>query len=149
MNNDPIALTNGQVHNFQAQEAWRKYCLKNNIKDPWILIEQCQSKIDEYSKRDCPRELFDRYYELQTYKDKYIYDRDVWQGKYILKNFGYNAFSKFAQTHPFSKDALPKEWEQDVYPCDGAEGQCSFVCPVFYNCPYQQLAFKNLEKSIS
>lgn len=144
---------------FVTHEAWYDYCQENNIKDPWVLMRTCEDKVNKHwqeindkghtvwyaeihSKDEWPAEILEEYNKLKNYRDQYMCDREIWEGEYILKNFGYDVLIKFAQTHSQgetapSYDKAFHEWFAKVYPCEGAEKQCSFACPVFNNCPYR------------
>lgn len=81
--------------------------------------------------------------ECHQYRDEYMAEREKWVGNYLFKNFGYNALTNFAQTHSQEKTASSYDrafydWLKKLYPCEGADKQCNFACPVFNNCPYQE-----------
>lgn len=144
---------------FITHEAWHDYCEENKIADPWVLIRECESKINKhwkeidknghtiwhmeiYSKDEWPEDLREEYNKLVKYRDQYMCDREVWEGEYMLKNFGYDLLTKFAQTHSRGETASQQdrafyEWYEQVHPCEGADKQCNFACPVFNNCPYR------------
>ena len=160
MSNGPIVLTEDGSNIFWAHEAWHDYCSDHNIKDPWVLMRKCENKInktwkeindkgheithiDFHPKNEWPADILKEYQELEKYRDQYMCDREIWEGKYILKNFGYNTLIKFAQTHSKSKTASKSDkafndWFAKIYPCEGKERQCNFACPVFNNCPYHE-----------
>ena len=71
--------------------------------------------------------------------DKYMDDREIWVGNYILKNFGYDALIIFAQTHGQEETAF-QEWFAQIEPCAGIEAQCSIFCLKFLECPYEEEA---------
>ena len=135
-----------------AYEAWHNYCEENNIDDPWMLLNNFREKthkhwkdkndvwhIEIHSENDLSDEQKKEYDKLIKYRNQYMCEREIWEGKYILENFGYDVLSKFAQTHSQSKTALPSDkaffdWMAQVHPCEGADGQCTFACPIFYSC---------------
>lgn len=151
-----IELTEKGSQIFKAHEAWQEYCRNNKIKDPWVLLQNCENKVnrhwqefdekghliwhaDIYSKDEWPKDVLEEYNNLEKYRDQYMIDREVWTGQYILKNFGYDTLKTFAQTHCRTKTALDSDkafnkWFAQIRPCDGAEGQCNFSCPIFYSC---------------
>ena len=131
---------------FQADDLWHDYCNIYGIEDPWELINKIKNEythktVDKYTwsiEYGQPNEdQIKRLKEAEKYRDQYIENREIWKANYIFKNFGYDALISFAQTHPFEKTALSRSVEQ-VYPCEGAYGQCNFACPVFHNCSYSK-----------
>ena len=160
MNHGPIVLTEDGSNIFWAHDAWIDYCRKTGIEDPWQLMRECEEKVnkhwkeidenghtiwhaDIHSKDEWPEDIRKEYKQLETYRDAYMIKREMWEGEYILKKFGYNTLIKFAQTHSQGETAPPydrafHEWFEKVYPCEGLEKQCNFACPVFNNCPYQE-----------
>ena len=159
MKNKPIIISGDGAKIFAAHEAWQDYCIKTHTEDPWKLMRDCENQINKswdeinekghkithiefHSKDEWPENLRKKYNDLKKYRDSYMISREIWEGKYILKNFGYNVLTKFAQTHSSSEtapsyDKAFHEWFKKVYPCEGVEKQCNFACPVFNNCPYR------------
>ena len=152
---------NCKLNFFQVDHAWQQHCIDQNIKDPWVLMNQCENKvnkhwkeiddkgnevwcIDFHLKEEWPPELLEEYNQLKLYRDQYLCDREIWEGEYILENFGYDALIEFAQMHRLSETAPAynrafHEWYHNVRPCEGKEGQCNLLCLMFgNNCPYQE-----------
>lgn len=148
-----IVVSDTGVKIMDAHSAWMKYCRENHIEDPFELIRKCHDKVNttctKYDEKGYPITYIDfhsydewppdAYYELQKlekYRDKYMSEERVWEGKYILKNFGYNVLSIFAQANmgdePYNQDF--KAWYAMVRPCDGPQGQCNMYCNYFNEC---------------
>lgn len=133
---------------FEAENLWHDYCNIHGIEDPWERIRKIKNEytrfydtFDEHDNKighidwdDPTNDQKRRLEEAKKYRDQYIENREIWKANYLFKNFGYDALINFAQTHPFEKSAL-SQWVEQVYPCEGAYGQCNFACPVFHNCP--------------
>lgn len=154
MNSENIILNEDSSKIFWAHEAWQNYCIKNKIQDPFKLIRDIEDEYHHYKEifdekghhkgteitiDDPTEEQQKRLKKAKEYRDSYMISREIWKGKYIFKNFGYNILSKFAQTHSLSEtapsyDKAFHQWHRTIHPCDGADGQCSFACPIFYNC---------------
>ena len=144
-----MVLSKSGSQTFIAYEAWREYCKDNNIKDPWQLEREIEKEYTHYGeevidgitawtvKWDNPTiEQKQRLAECHKYRDKYIDDREIWVGNYILKNFGYDALIIFAQAHDKAETAF-HEWFAQIEPCAGIERQCDMFCHKFLNCPYK------------
>lgn len=144
-----MVLSKSGSQTFIAYEAWHKYCKDNNIKDPWHLEREIEKEYTQYGeetidgitawtiKQDDPTiEQKQRLAECHKYRDKYMEDREIWVGNYILKNFGYDALIIFAQAHNNPKTAFQK-WFTQIEPCTGIEGQCNIFCHKFLNCLYK------------
>lgn len=138
--------------NFEAHEAWHEYCDTKGIADPWTLIRNLE---DEYIIRIYnDKEWYVKMYEpndeqkakmkdLLKYRDEYMCERDVWQGQYIFDNYGYAQAKKYVDLNTRYTENEPysiavRQWFNILRPCEGKEGQCSFVCPVFQTCPYKE-----------
>ena len=142
-----MRLTEQGTENFIAYHEWDEYCYYNHIQDPWKIEEEIK---DEYRtmtelrdekgkylgmsvKYDEPTEdQIQRLNDCYKYRDEYITMRELWVGRYLLENFGYNALSIFAQAQ-LQETAL-QEWFAQVKPCEGADGQCSLDCPSWAVC---------------
>ena len=86
-------------------------------------------------KYDEPTEdQIQRLNDCYKYRDEYITMRELWVGRYLLKNFGYDALSIFAQAH--SQERALQEWFAQIKPCEGAEGQCSMNCSNWAVCAF-------------
>lgn len=130
---------------FIAYEAWDEYCRENKIKDPFKALEDLRNEYTEYyyipeshstniTISDMTEEQKNREIQLKKYRDEYIQDRELFVGQFILKNYGYNELTKFAQSH-FSENSIKlQEWFQTVKPCEGKDGQCRMFCPIFRDC---------------
>ncbi len=159
-----ITLSESGTHIFSAHNAWREHCIKCGITDPWKMEREIEDEYTHHGEEiingvkamtisyDEPtEEQKKRLRECHEYRDEYMCDREKWIGDYIFKNFGYNDLTIFAQSHSKRKSALKCDkvfwqWFKTIYPCEGKEGQCTFSCPVFHNCPYyeQGIYRKNL-----
>lgn len=130
---------------FAAHKAWDRYCRENKIKDPFKALEDLRNEYTEYHfhpesyKTDIiinnmTEEQKNREIELKKECDEYLKDRDLFVGQFLLKNYGYNELSNFAQSHHYEFSSKLQEWFQTVTPCEGKNGQCLIFCPNFYNC---------------
>lgn len=141
---------------FSAQMAWQDYCYKHHIEDPWKLLRNCENKINKhwseidehghtiwkaqiYNINEWPQDIQNEYNKLIEYRDQYMCDREIWEGKYILKNFGYDVLSIFAQAHSQEETALKCDrafwdWFAHINSCEGANGQCAIFCEHIGNC---------------
>lgn len=138
--------------NFEAHEAWHEYCINNNKPDPWKLIRDLENEyiIRTYNDKEWRIEMNEpndiqkaRMEDLLKYRDEYMCDRDVWEGQYIFDNYGYEQVKKYVNLHTQYTENEPysiavRQWFNNLRPCISAEGQCSFACPVFNTCPYQE-----------
>ena len=153
MNHGPVVLSETGSKLFWAHEAWHDHCLKNNIANPWKLMRECEDKVNKHwkevnekghtiwyaeirSKDEWPEEILNEYKKLEAYRDQYMCDREIWEGQYILENYGYDTLITFAQTHRQDETAPPydrafHEWFKHVKPCEGADGQCHIACELF------------------
>ena len=157
MKHGPIVLTEQGSNTFWAYDAWKMHCVKEHIQDPWKLEEKIRNEFTHHYKTidekgydvwhidyDEPTEdQKERLKKAHEYRDEYMAEREKWVGNYLFENFGYNTLSKFAQTHVQGKtapsyDRAFNNWYAKVYPCEGADKQCNFACPVFNSCPYQE-----------
>lgn len=158
MHNGPIVISGDGAKIFHTHEAWHNHCAENKIKDPFKLIRDIENEYHHYKELydenghhrgtqiiidDPTKEQQERLKRAKEYRENYMISREIWEGKYIFKNFGYNVLSKFAQQHQQgetapSYDKAFHEWYKTVYPCESAEKQCAFSCPVFHNCPYRE-----------
>ena len=130
---------------FAAHEAWDKYCRENKIKNPFKALEDLRNEYTEYhfhpeSYRtdiiisDMTEEQKIREIQLKKERDEYLEDRELFVGQFLLKNYGYNELSNFAQSHHYEFNGKLQEWFQTVKPCEGKDGQCLIFCPNFNNC---------------
>lgn len=157
MNNEPIILSEQGSRTFWAYDKWHDYCQKNNIADPWKMEEKIKDEYT-YTYKTKDENGYDvwhidwdeptddqkhRLKECHQYRDEYMAEREKWVGNYLFKNFGYNVLINFTQTHSQEKtaplyDRAFYDWLKKLYPCEGADKQCNFACPVFNNCPHQE-----------
>lgn len=141
---------------FWAQDAWRNYCAIKHIVDPFELIRKIKDEYHHYQELydedghwrgtqvtidDPTEDQLERIKEAEIYRDKYMADREIWVGKYLLKKYGYDTLSNFAQSHrqgesAQSYDKAFYEWFRTVLPCDGSKGDCSIFCPHFDSCDF-------------
>jgi hypothetical protein len=132
---------------FAAHEAWDRYCIKNNIRDPFKALEDLRDEYTEYHHHpekglfsgeiiihDMTEEQKIREIQLKKERDEYIKDRELFVGQFLLKNYGYNELSNFAQSHHYEFNGKLQEWFQTVKPCEGKDGQCQIFCPIFQEC---------------
>lgn len=135
------------VNLFAAHNAWDMHCIKNNIKDPFKALEDLRNEYTEYHHypekglfsgeiiiHDMSEEQKIREIQLKKERDEYIKDRELFVGQYLLKNYGYNELSNFAQSHLLESSIKLQEWFKNVRPCEGKDGQCQIFCPIFNNC---------------
>ena len=145
----PIIISGVGAKIFDAHEAWEIYRAKNKIENPFLSLLDLYSKVNpsktEYDENNYPytsisfhgydewsdedKKEYDR---IVNYRKQYMIDRDIWEGKYLLDNYGYNVLSIFAQDH--SKESAFQEWFSTIRPCDGNKGSCSIYCEYFNNC---------------
>lgn len=132
---------------FAAHEAWDRYCIQNKIKDPFKALEDLRNEYTEYHHypekglfsgeiiiHDMTEEQKIREIQLKKERDEYIKDRELFVGQFLLKHYGYNELSNFAQSHPSESSIKLREWFQTVKPCEGRDGQCQIFCPIFQEC---------------
>lgn len=138
--------------NFEAHEAWHQYCADVGRADPWTLIRDLENEyiIRTYNDKEWHIEMNEpndeqkaKMKDLLKYRDEYMCERDVWQGQYIFDNYGYAQAKKYVDLNTRYTENEPysiavRQWFNNLRPCEGKEGQCSFVCPVFNTCPYQE-----------
>jgi len=153
MNNGPIILSETGSKIFWAHDAWHEHCEEEGIADPWQLMRECSDKVNKHwvetdkkgrttwyaetkSKDEWPKEILEEYKKLEAYRDEYMCDREIWEGQYILKEYGYETLLAFARNHGHNQeyDLAFWDWFITVLPCEGYTGQCSFDCPVIGNC---------------
>lgn len=128
---------------LSVQEAWENYCLKNNILNPFHAIQKLwdehvtvfknEKGITTIVINDMTEEQKIRLKELAEYRDKFIQERELFKGQFILNEYGYNALTFFAQVH-HAYDTQFQEWYHSVKPCEGFGGQCNLFCPIFCEC---------------
>ena len=141
-----MVLSKHGSRTFLAYDAWHQHCAKEKIKDPWEWEQEIESEYKHYKEEnidgsivytiECELPTEDqkqRLLECHKYRDQYMIDRELWVGKYILKNFGYNELTIFAQAQCKEGSAF-QEWFAHIRPCDGADEQCSFDCAHFSEC---------------
>jgi len=145
-----MKLSQNGSQSFFAYEAWREYCLENNIVDPWQLEREIENEykhsyttVNDHGNTEWhinydepTEEQKQRLKECHKYRNQYIQDREIWVGKYILKNFGYNALTFFAQAQTRKESAF-QDWFAQIEPCEGNEQQCNMFCLKFTECPYR------------
>lgn len=130
---------------FAAHEAWDEYCRGNKIRDPFKALEDLRNEYTEYyyipklhstniTINDMTEEQKNREIQLKKERDEYIQNRELFVGQFLLKNYGYNELSSFAQSHHYENSSKLQEWFQTVKPCEGKDGQCRMFCPIFNNC---------------
>ena len=130
---------------FAAHEAWDEYCRENKIRDPFKALEDLRNEYTEYYYipelhstniiiSDMTEEQKNREIQLKKERDEYIKDRELFVGQFLLKNYGYNELSSFAQSHHYENSTKLQEWFQTVKPCEGKDGQCRMFCPIFFDC---------------
>lgn len=131
---------------FAAHEAWDRYCIKNNIKNPFKALEDLRNEYTEYYwypngsgeiiTHNMTDEQKTREIQLKKERDEFIKDRELFVGQFLLKKYGYSELSNFAQSHPSEYSTKLQEWFATVKPCEGRDGQCQIFCPHFGNCDY-------------
>lgn len=144
-----VFLSENGSHTFLAYNAWRQHCADENIQDPWELERSIQDEYTDYGNKIIGgREIYtinvkeptedqiQRLKDCYKYRKDYMRDRDIWTGNYLLKNYGYNDLTIFAQAHSRDNPAF-QEWFSNIKPCEGIDGQCAFICPIFQTCPYK------------
>ncbi len=130
---------------FAAHEAWDRYCIKNKIRDPFKALEDLRNEYIEYYFHpdshstdiiinNMTEEQKNREIQLKKERDEYIKDRELFVGQFLLKHYGYNELSNFAQSHPSEYSIKLRQWFQTVKPCEGKDGQCQIFCPIFQEC---------------
>ena len=130
---------------FAAHEAWDEYCRENKIRDPFKALEDLRNEYTEYYYipeshstniiiNNMTEEQKNREIQLKKERDEYIKDRELFVGQFLLKNYGYNELSSFAQSHHYENSTKLQEWFQTVKPCEGKDGQCRMFCPIFFDC---------------
>lgn len=148
-----MTLTENGSKIFWVHEAWQEHCIENNIVDPWVWMRQCEDKINKHwkeidekghivwhaeihSKDEWPEELLKEYNQAEEYRSKYMIDREIWEGKYILEEYDYALLEYFYKMHNTDEpyDVAFRKWFETVKPCESQEGQCSLFCPQFNNC---------------
>lgn len=142
-----ITLSKDGAQIFSAQQAWLDYCEENNIKNPWISLDHLYNEYIHYHHNDdnsttiiiddMTDEQKNKEKELKQYRDEYIEMRRLWEGKYILENFGYNTLSIFAEISSAGQSGPPSDfalWFNSIHPCDGFNGKCNLFCDNFNNC---------------
>lgn len=133
------------VNLFAAYEAWDEYCRENKIKDPFKALEDLRNEYTEYYYipesystniiiSDMTEEQKNREIQLKKECDEYIKDRELFVGQFLLKNYGYNELSSFAQSHHYENSTKLQEWFQTAKPCEGKDDQCQMFCPIFFDC---------------
>lgn len=148
-----MTLTENGSKIFLTHEAWQEHCAENNIVDPWTWMRQCEDKINKHwvetnnkghtiwhyeshSQDEWPEELLKEYNQAKEYRSKYMVMREIWEGQYILEEYGYELLESFYKTH--NTDAIQdvefRKWFDTVKPCQGQEGQCNIFCANFIDC---------------
>lgn len=133
---------NGEQWN--AYNEWLTFCCINRIPNPFEMLDELRAEYTEYNKlengavqviiHDMSEEQKNRQKELEKYRDWYIEEREFFKGRFLFKNYGYNALSNFAQWHPSQNCTALQEWYRNVRPCEGGDGQCLMFCPIFNEC---------------
>ncbi len=128
---------------FNAYTAWDSYVFRNNLRNPFKekeeLFNECTTTIKNENGsttliiKDKTPEQLAREKDIKEYIDKFLVEREIWVGQYLLDKYGYDTLSYFAQTHSPTETAF-FEWYRNVLPCEGKDGQCFIFCPNFHNC---------------
>ena len=128
---------------WEAHIAWLAHCVENNILDPFEALQDLWNEHVDISRdrkgittiivNDMTEEQKIRQKELEEYRDKFIQERDLFTGQFILNKYGYNALTFFAQAH-HSDDSIFQEWYRTIKPCEGAGHSCDLFCPIFTEC---------------
>ena len=157
-----MTLTENESKIFWVHEAWQDYCVENNIVDPWKWIRQCEDKVNKrwvettdkgytiwhYSQGEWPNDIREEYKQAIAYRDQYMIDREIWEGKYILEEYDYALLEHFYKMHrtdaPY--DVAFRKWFETVKPCESQEGQCNIFCPQFTSCEYREEFVPPLEE---
>lgn len=113
---------------FEAQDAWEEYARKREWENPWDIEDEIMEKyrhrkqigessweieIEEPSAEDALRLAYNK-----LYKEKYIMRRD------LFLFYQYKEWMNWNQIQMF----IPQWCKAMFYPCDMADGQCSFEC---------------------
>ena len=139
-------------HCLEANDAWENYLLKNNICNPineqWKLRNMVTTYREEngttfIEKRDFTEEEQERYNQLSSEINKFLSNKEIWVGNYLLQNFGYDDLTKFAQTQYQGETAF-QHWFGQVRPCQGLNGACNMFCPIFNSCVKAQTQIKEI-----
>lgn len=117
---------------FAAHNAWDIHCIKNNIRNPFKALEDLRNEYTEYYwypngsgeiiTHSMTDEQKNREIQLKKERDEYIKDRELFVGQFLLKKYGYNELSNFAQGHPSEYSTKLQEWFATVKPCEGRDG---------------------------
>ena len=147
MKQNNIVLNKEQSRIFDANMRWDIYVNENNIRNPF---KEQQENFKKFTKTIHnpngsttliidDEQLADKEKELKEYIPLFIAKREIWIGQYLLKNYGYDTLSYFAQAHSKGETAPSYdrkfwEWFERTLPCDGKDGQCRIFCPNFNDC---------------
>lgn len=148
-----MTLTENGSKIFLTHEAWQEYCAENNIVDPWTWMRQCEDKINKHwvetndkghtiwhyeshSQDEWPEELLKEYNQAKEYRSEYMTMREIWEGQYILEEYGYELLENFYKIHNTDAiwDVKFRKWFDTIEPCRGQERQCNIFCPQFNSC---------------
>lgn len=147
MEQKSIILNKEQSRIFNANMEWDAYVSENHIRDPFKEQRENWKNFTKTIRNSDgsttiiidDKQLADKKKELKEYIPLFIAEREIWIGQYLLKNYGYDTLSYFAQTHSNGETASSYdrkfwEWFERIFPCDSKEGQCHIFCPNFNNC---------------
>ena len=142
---------------FWAHEAWHDYCRGNNIRDPWQWMRSCEDKVNKRwtetdeqghtkwfaefrAQEEWPEDIREEYKQAIAYRDQYMIDREIWEGKYILEEYDYALLEHFYNMHKTDApyDVKFRQWFDTVSPCQSQEGQCNLFCHQFNNCEFKR-----------
>lgn len=148
-----IKLSEFGSHNWIAHREWDQFIINNRIRNPFKALDDLRSEYITYVPHsdgstdifidDMTEEQKARETELKKERDEFIVKRDIWVGNYLLKNFGYDDLTKFAQTQSQGETAFQK-WFGQIRPCQGLNGTCNMFCPIFNNCVQAQMQIKEI-----
>ena len=152
-----MTLTENGSKIFWVYVAWHDYCQENNIQDPWKWMRECEGKVNKHwtetdeqghtkwfsefhSLEEWPNDIREEYKQAIAYRDQYMIDREIWEGKHILKEYDYALLEHFYKMHrtdaPY--DVAFRKWFDTVKPCESQEGQCNIFCSQFTSCEYRE-----------
>ena len=128
---------------FKAYSAWDSYVFRNNLRNPFKekeeLFNECTTTIRNENGstalifKDKTPEQIAREKDIKEYIDKFLVEREIWVGQYLLDKYGYDTLSYFAQLHSPTEIAF-FEWYCNIPPCEGKDSKCFIFCPNFHNC---------------
>ena len=118
----------------QCEDKINKHWVETNDKGHTIW------HYESHSQDEWPEELLKEYNQAKEYRSKYIAMREIWEGQYILEEYGYELLENFYKTHNTDAiwDVEFRKWFDTVKPCQGQESQCNIFCPQFTSCEYRE-----------